>query len=162
MYWLFYSVFCCMNTMRDYTQIGSFDDMVWNIAALSPAMMHTFLFSSHQIWFVSTLLTHCLIKGIYNDLQTSKSNIFILTFPSSYDSKSQLYWAFLKRYLFIQILLFCPFGVFLFLFWASHHSRSSSERPEICHRPKWYGSDLQDLKDQAHWVLKTFHDLDPR
>ena len=25
-----------------------------------------------------------------------------------------------------------------------------------------YGSDLQTLKDQASWVLKTFHDLDPR
>ena len=29
----------------------------------------------------------------------------------------------------------------------SHHPRSSSERPEICHCQKWYGSDLQALKD---------------
>ena len=43
----------------------------------------------------------------------------------------------------------------------SHHPRSSSERHEICHCWKGYGSDLQTLKDQANGVLKTFHDLDP-
>ena len=30
---------------------------------------------------------------------------------------------------------------------TTHHSRSPSERPEICHCQKWYGSDLQALKD---------------
>ena len=44
----------------------------------------------------------------------------------------------------------------------THHTGVSSERPEIYHCWSWYGSDLQTLEDQAHWVLKKFHDLDPR
>ena len=34
--------------------------------------------------------------------------------------------------------------------------------PEIYHCWNWYGSDLQTLEDQAQWVLKKIHDLDPR
>ena len=43
----------------------------------------------------------------------------------------------------------------------SHRIGVSSERHEIYHCWNWYGSDLQTLEDQAHWVLKKFHDLDP-
>ena len=117
----FYSACCRMNTLRDYTQIGSFDDMVWNIAALSPAMMHKFLFSSHQIWFVSTLLTHCLIKGIYNNIQNIKEqslyfNFSIIpkaSFIGLYSNSKVIFWYFTQTLLsavlsmwslFVQIL----------------------------------------------------------
>ena len=42
-----------------------------------------------------------------------------------------------------------------------HRKKVSSERPKILQCWNWYGSDLQTLEDQAHWVLKKFHELVP-
>ena len=43
-----------------------------------------------------------------------------------------------------------------------HRIRVSVIRREIYQSWNWYGSDLQTLEDQAHQVLKKFHDVDPR
>ena len=44
----------------------------------------------------------------------------------------------------------------------AHRTRVSVIRHEILQCWNWYGSDLQTLEDQAHQVLKKFHDVDPR
>ena len=44
----------------------------------------------------------------------------------------------------------------------AHRIRVSVIRREIYQCWNWYGSDLQTLEDQAHQVLKKFHDVDPR
>ena len=44
----------------------------------------------------------------------------------------------------------------------AHRTRVSVIRREIYQCWNWYGSDLQTLEDQAHQVLKKFHDVDPR
>ena len=44
----------------------------------------------------------------------------------------------------------------------THRCGSSCRCPEIYHCWNWYGSDLQTLEEQVQWVLKKFHDLDPR
>ena len=44
----------------------------------------------------------------------------------------------------------------------AHRNRVSSERPKILQFWNWYMSDLQTLEDQAHWVLKQFHERIPR
>ena len=47
-------------------------------------------------------------------------------------------------------------------FTHTHRTRVSVIRHEIYQCWNWYGSDLQTLEDQAHWVLKTFHEQVPR
>ena len=44
----------------------------------------------------------------------------------------------------------------------AHRCGSWFPELEIYHCWNWYGSDLQTLENQAQWVLKKFHDLDPR
>ena len=44
----------------------------------------------------------------------------------------------------------------------AHRIRVSVIRREIYQCWNWYGSNLQTLEDQAHQVLKKFHDVDPR
>ena len=44
----------------------------------------------------------------------------------------------------------------------THRTRVSVIRHKILQCCNWYGSDLQTLEDQAHQVLKKFHDVDPR
>ena len=45
---------------------------------------------------------------------------------------------------------------------VAHRCGGSCRCQEMYHCWNWYGSDLQTLKDQTHWVLKKFHDLDLR
>ena len=57
---------------------------------------------------------------------------------------------------------FFQFQTLLLKLIYAHRCGSWFPELEIYHCWNWYGSDLQTLEDQAQWVLKKFHDLDPR
>ena len=102
-----------------------------------------------QIFALSFSLSHWLVNT-FSMILTSKH---WSPFLGAKDTFHCICFLYKKKHFWLFFIKVLP---------SSHRCLSSCRCPEIYHCWNWYESDLQTLEDQAHWVLKKFHDLDPR